>query len=237
MMPSRQCLPRMLITGAAVALAVLLLSAPASGQSISIGTGSGFTIDDSDDGGIGIFLSTFSVAPGSPQDVVPQSLTLTINDFNHTFVGDLQVYLVHDPLTPGDDSDDVFSPVFINVSPPPEISGDASDLGGDYTFADGGASLWDTAAALDGTQAIPAGTYQPADADFTGSDPVEVPVSFDDTFSGLSTAGEWGLVVYDIVPPVDFGSVGSFTVDVVPVPEPASLALAGALPLLLLRRR
>ena len=223
-------------------LMLLAYPAVAAGQAVELGSGPGFAIDtsDPDDDGVGVFISSFDVAAGSPQDVTIDSLSLTVTGFEHTYLGDLFVNLVFDPGTPADDSDDVFSPVFINVAPPPEIFGDASDLGGDYTFADGGESLWDTAGALGGFQVVPPGlTYRPSDqgTDDAG-DPAEVPVSFDATFGGLSSAGTWALVVFDIAPPIDTGSVAGFTIDVVPVPEPAVFgALAATAGLLLARRR
>lgn len=213
--------------GLLAALLPACLVATASAQAINLGTGGGFDIDNSDpDGdGVGVFVTSFDVAPGSAQDVVPESLTVTLTDLNHTFLGDLQAFLVFDPLTPADDTDDIFQSLFVSIAPGNEIFGDASDFGGTYTFDDTSTnSLWDTAADLDGTEVVPGGTYFAASR-IEGSPNLEDPVSLDAAFSSRSTAGTWAIVMFDIAPAVDFGSLGGFSVDVTPVPEPASLGL------------
>ena len=226
-----------MLTGAA-AVATMLLALPATAQTVDLGTGPGFAIDDSDAGdGYGVFVSTFDVAAGSAQDVVPDSISVTLTELKHTWMGDLVAFLVHDPGTPDDDSDDVFQTLFYAVSPNGQLVGDASDFDGNYTFEDSAtASLWDAAAALDGTQAVPSGSYFPGDS--TNDDPpAEVRVSLDDVFAGSSTAGTWALVVYDLEPSFDTGSLGSFTVTASVVPEPASALLLAPFGLGLIRRR
>ncbi|MEL7240019.1 MAG: PEP-CTERM sorting domain-containing protein, partial [Planctomycetota bacterium] len=230
---------KQLLAIALPAFACCFFAANAPAQSINLGSGGGFVIDgsDPDNDGVGVFLSTFDVAPGSPQDVVTESQTVTLNDLNHTFLGDLQAFLVFDPLTPNDDTDDIFQSLFVSIAPGNEFAGDASDFGGTYTFDDDSTnSLWNAAAALDGNQVVPGGTYFPASR-IEGDPNLEDPVSLDLAFGGRSTAGTWAIVMFDLLPPVDFGSLGGFTVDVTPVPESASLGLLCIGAGLLKRRR
>jgi len=170
------------------------------------GSESGFFIPDHSAAGI---TSTINV----PVNETVTDVTVTLNEFSHTWIGDLTVQLTSPGAGPmdimwrtGDAEDDCCS--------------DSSDVFGNYTFADGGGDWWAAASAAGSSGVIPNGTYGPTDS-------MGVATSFVATFAGTNTLGGWTLFINDQVFG-DTGSLGSWSINITsaPIPEPSTFGLA-----------
>jgi len=186
------------------ALAVTTLFAGTAMADISE-VGGGFAFPDSDPGGAS---STISVAANE----IISDVTVTLTGLNPTWVGDLNVSLTG----PGGTIDLMFR----TGDAEGDCCGDSSDLGADYTFADGGADWWAAAAAAGGADVIAGGTYTPTTI-------FGAPTSFAGTYGGSSTQGDWTLLISDNAAG-DLGSLASWTLDITSeIPAPGALALFG----------
>ncbi len=151
-------------------------------------------------GTIGLFSSSVTVADtGAINDV-----SISLNEFSHTWIGDIDATLVFD-----DGSNPAITLALFGEG----VLGPSNDAGGTYAFADGG-----TANFVGAGNPIPSGTYAAL-----GSFSV---------FDGLSAAGTWTLNMNDRTGG-DSGTLGSWTLNIdmdevaAPVPAPATLALFG----------
>jgi subtilisin-like proprotein convertase family protein len=146
----------------------------------------------------GLFSSSIVVAEtGFINDV-----SLTLNGFSHSWIGDLYATLVFN-----DGSNPATSVVVFGTL---GALGSSIDAGGNYTFSDGGASF------PGAVNPISSGIYAPL-----GSFSV---------FDGLSAAGTWTLNLNDQYNG-DSGNLDSWALNIsadeMSVPEPGTLALLG----------
>ena len=170
----------------------------------------------------GVFTSDINVAnPG----VITSFNSITLDNFSHTWVGDLVFELGH--VDSGTTVIFMYRPLKVSA-----ISGygSDSDLNGTYTFDNdltstfgSSDSIW---LAASNNSVIPGGTYAASADVFTGSAKTSYqPVNLD-VFAGESIAGTWELTIRD----ESIGDVGTFSgwqfnATVNPAPEPASAAL------------
>lgn len=118
------------------------------------------------------------------------NVTVTLQDLEHTWVGDIVVRLRH--LETG-----IIADLFRRPGQPQfSASGYSSDLNGDYSFNDSFTSNFDTAAAEN--DVIPSGEY-------AALQPLSV-------FKGISSAGSWQLIINDCSAG-DSGVLGSWSLD------------------------
>jgi MYXO-CTERM domain-containing protein len=148
-------------------------------------------------------------------------VSVTITGFQSTWVGDIIATLSNGTTT-------------INLmnrigSTTPAGVGDSSDLGGTYTFADGGANLTAAALAAGAFDVIAPGTY--AASGFNNT-----PVGMAAAFAGQNSAGAWTLNVSDNAA-ADANSFTGWTLTLTPVPTPGAAALLGLAGVAGLRRR
>ncbi|CAN0536458.1 unnamed protein product [Laminaria digitata] len=134
------------------------------------------------------------------------NVSVSLNDFSHSWIGDLVATLVFDDGSNPAITASLFGAGTVGFGP-------SNDAEGDYVFADGGAAAFQTAG-----NPIPSGTYAPQDSLAA--------------FGGLSAAGTWTLNLTDRSGG-DSGNLGSWTLNIdmeevaAPVPAPATLALFG----------
>ncbi|MGD1703214.1 PEP-CTERM sorting domain-containing protein [Dapis sp. BLCC M229] len=177
-------LKKLSIAAASATIATLTAVSGADAASFSY-TGSG-----------GNFPPTLTTSITVTDDITIDDLSLDLNDFQHTWGGDVVATLSFD-----DGFDSVTSLVISN--PLGGVASGNFDFNGDYTFADGGN-------ALPAINPIPEGTYAPVD-------------SFIDTFGGLNAKGTWTLELSDSLEAADDGSLGSWDINIASTPEPVSL--------------
>ena len=145
-------------------------------------------------------------------------MSVSLNNLAHVWAGDLDAFIQKDagPLIP----------LFVRIGG--GTFGTSSDFNGTYIMKDGGASIWAAAAAAGGGAGVIApGTYQPVTAANTAS-------SLMAAFGGQNAAGTWTLRITDTFAGADDGSMGSWTLTLIPEPATLSLLVLGALAL---RRR
>jgi len=176
----------------------LAISLPASAIVMSYG-GLGGAIPPT--GTSGVFSSAISVA----DDLLINDVSVTLNDFSHSWTGDILATLTYDDGTNPTSSIELFGAA--------GVLGSSVDAGGTYTFADGGSSGF-PGFGLGNPMA--SGTYAP-DESFSA-------------FDGLSSDALWTLSLNDQFGG-DSGYLRSWTLtidgDPASVPEPSSLALLG----------
>jgi subtilisin-like proprotein convertase family protein len=163
--------------------------------------------------------ATSSIVIGANQTI--SDVDVTLFGASHTWVGDLIATITHvDTGT----SVTLFSRTGGG-------SGDSSDLGGTYTFSDGGDDWWQEAFDRTFAEPLTPGTYQATDIN-------NIDQFLATAFAGESTAGTWTLFLSDNSAD-DTGSIQSwglsFTSTV--IPEPASALFLGAAGAALLIRR
>ncbi|HEY9673630.1 MAG TPA: proprotein convertase P-domain-containing protein [Waterburya sp.] len=117
-------------------------------------------------------------------------VNITLQNFVHTWVGDLIVRLRHL------ETDTVVELVRRPGQPHFSSSGYSNDLNGDYTFNSNNASKFEAAAAENAV--VPSGTY--------------APLQSLSAFKNLSAAGTWRLIVTDCSAG-DSGSLGSWSLN------------------------
>ncbi|MEZ6095343.1 MAG: PEP-CTERM sorting domain-containing protein [Pirellulaceae bacterium] len=140
-------------------------------------------------------------------------ISLDVAGITHTFIGDLSFELIA--------PDGTTRMFVVGQLTGGGLFGDSSDWGGDYSFADGGASLWTAAAGAAAGDPIPVGTYAASQDDGTGNEQIN---SFASTFGGMSTAGTWTVEFFDSFVPGDTGGMTSWTLNFQSnaVPEPTT---------------
>lgn len=199
---------KMLLAGAAIAAA----SAANAGV---IFNGSGGSIPD----GSGNVVSTIT----GPVAGTVTGFTVTINGLQHSWLGNLSAMLTH-----VDSGTSVY--LFRKIGATNgNGAGRSVQANGDYTFSDAsGANLWTTAAGLGS-----GGTVNPGD--FRAATLNGALTSFSN-FAGLSASGNWTLTLTDNIAG-NSGSFSGWSLDLLFVPTPGSLALFGASGLIIGRRR
>lgn len=170
-------------------------------------SGGGFGFPDNDPAGAS---STITIGANE----IITDVDVTLRGADHTWVGDMNVSLT----SPGGTTADIM----VRTGRTGGVgSGDSSDLGGDYTFSDGGADWWAAAAAAGGADVIASGTYGATTVD-------GALVSLAAAFAGESTAGTWTLTISDNAAG-DLGDIDGWGLSITSavIPEPGSLALLG----------
>ncbi|NEQ54428.1 MAG: PTPA-CTERM sorting domain-containing protein [Leptolyngbya sp. SIO3F4] len=155
-----------------------------------IGTGGSGTSDD-------IFQSSINVT----DSLVITDLSVSLIDFQHTWLGDLKASLTHED---SGRSVTLFNRPGLSINP---TFGDSSDFGGNYTFADGFAPIPENIV----PDILPSGTYGPNN-------------SFA-TFNGLNPFGTWTLTIEDFAIS-DTGMLGIWQLNIEnseTIPTPALL--------------
>lgn len=211
-----------------VPVAMACLTAAAQAQSYS---GSGGAIPDASP--LVPLVSTINV----PDNVTVADMTISLNGFGHTWQGDLWARITApDGVTTMD--------LFRRAG-----QGSTSTFGftnnfvaaNTYLFSDAGATSTYMAAPVN----IPSNTYRAytnpgANITTTNANgpsaPTQVLQSFSSTFGGVAAQGVWTLRITDMSSG-DSGSLGGWTLNITPVPEPTLLGFAGLGLLALLRRR
>ena len=160
-------------------------------------TGSGGQVPPS--GTLGLFESSIKITDA----LSINSVSLTLNNFQHTWAEDIIAKLIYDQNGAAETTVSLFTQ-----------QGGGSDFNGTYTFQDGGTAF--PPASVGGV--LPGGTYAP-----------ETTFS---TFNGINSAGTWTLSLDD-VQSSDLGTLGSWTLTLsdaatppTPIPTPAA-ALPG----------
>ncbi len=168
---------------AAVGFGILTASASAGSGTVERAYGPGYAGLIPDNDAIG-FLSCINV----DESFTVQSVRVRIFGFDHGYCSDLTIEL----RRPG-----VTAPAVLATN---IRNGNSADFNGEYTFADDGANLWDTADGLTGLDDLPEGTYRASGAN-------GVIVNLDAIHAGLDAQGPWVLRIADD----DFLVAGSFT--------------------------
>ena len=155
---------------------------------------------------------------------VPDSVTITdvnvsLNSLTHTWIGDLIVTLEH---MGGGGTATIMSRVGATTS---GGVGSGSNVDGTYTFDSQSAnSIWAAAASTP----VPAGTYYTTGA-LSSANNLSL-----NMFNGQNSSGNWRISISDHAG-LDIGSLGGWTLSI--VPEPTSLSLLALGGLALIRRR
>lgn len=141
-------------------------------------SGPGFAIPDANANGA---ASTVTITPS----FTVGDVTITINGFTHTWVGDLRVRLIHPSGVAGAEVLLVNRPGYSGSSFPPSF-GYPWDLNGNYTFSDAATTSLFAFSSQPGSFVLPSGAYRPLQA-----------LSILD---GLNSAGVWTLRIADLSP-------------------------------------
>jgi subtilisin-like proprotein convertase family protein len=192
--------------------AVLAVSASALAVDYN---GAGFAIPDNVPAGAS---STINV----PDSFTVTDVDVTLNNLTHTWVGDLIVTVSH-----GASSATLVSRI---GSADGVGVGDNANFGGNYRFdSQSSNSIWAVAlSSADNNFVIPSDTYDTS-APFNGAGTDALNV-----FNGQNSSGNWTLTISDNAS-LDTGSLGSWTLHL--VPEPTTLSLLALGGLALIRRR
>lgn len=189
-------------------IAIALIAGLAAAASAADYNGAGFVIPDNLPG-----------APGSSSIVIADAgsivdLNVTLNNANHTWVGDLIITLSNGSTTID----------LINRPGVPELGtvGYSWNLAGTYTFDDSAATTFESIGNGVGSAFnLASGSYAPENA-----------LS---AFNGQNLAGTWTLSISDSAS-LDTGSIGGWTLSAT-VPAPSAMALLGLGGLVATRRR
>ena len=216
------------------AASALLLAAGTASADVFNGAG-GDLADSPTSGTSGITTFANLTVPAGFGPMTFNSITLNFgvgtasSPRQHTWAGDLAAILT---APNGDDSH-----VMVRVGGTSSTSfGDSSDLSGSYNFTNTGPSFLSAASLAAVGAIIPNGNY----GRFTNAAvSPRPPIDNDDftVFNGDQAGGTWTLTIQD-ASGGDTGTLVGWSIDISPVPEPASMGLlAGAAVLPLLRRR
>jgi subtilisin-like proprotein convertase family protein len=180
-------------------------------------TGGGLVVPDNVPAGV---TSVINVPDSGPFTIN----SVKLNGATHSWVGDLIAKLT----TPQGVTIDLFNRVGRAATATTGF-GDSSDLAGDYTFADGGASFTAAALAAGAAAPVPPGTYQ--------SEGPGGAATLLSGGNGPDAQGNWTLFISDNAGG-DTGGIQGWTLDITVIPEPTSFGLLslGVLPLLRRRR-
>lgn len=199
--------------------AILVLASFATVANAGVYTGSSGVIPDSVNAlNPGLFRS--SIAISGDIDYPITAVTLELQQFSHTFIGDIVVTL----RSPNNTVHTIMSRVGLVGS----NGGDSSNVRGNYLFADGGADLWAAAAAVGNTATIAPGTYS------TTSARSPVATSMNAAFAGQNSNGLWTLTITDNAVG-DVGGILGWRLTI--IPAPGALALAGVGVIVAARRK
>jgi subtilisin-like proprotein convertase family protein len=167
---------------------------------------------------------TFAVTDTAPVTHVD----LTLTGLTHSWAGDLIATL----QAPGGASADIMRRLGASTS---SGLGDSSDFGGTYRFIDSGVDPVPALVALPATSALPSGDYWATTLGTNSTSGNKV--TLDTVFGGVAPLGTWTLTITDNAGG-DTGALQSATLNIVNVPEPATLGAVGLVCSgLLLRRR
>jgi hypothetical protein len=212
-------------------LAALLIAAPALATGDYVGPGGDYSLFDGGYNGLleSMFTSALEVPAGEPGGDIIDDIWLEI-DNSHTWVGDLVIKLEG----PGGDLLTLVSrPGFDEPADDGSgCCGSSSDwiLGNVQSFMDGAALHAELMG--DAGTPIPPQTLQPTGIYDGSGTPT---TSLVGTFGGTNAVGLWRLHIGDSAVG-DYGNLGSWTLHLDTIPEPAGLLLIG-LGALVLRRR
>lgn len=181
-------------------------------------SGTGFSFADNDPSG-----ATSVITIGV--DEIIDDVQIDLFGLDHTWVGDLTARIISPNGTTAD--------LFVRVGP--GRFGDASNLDGNYSFADNGADFASAAASVGGGQTIAEGLYRAAGDN-------ESAVSLATTFAGESTQGDWTLFISDNAR-FDLGSFDGWGLSIASdssvssVPEPGAATFCALVACCMLCRR
>jgi hypothetical protein len=172
-----------------------------------------------------------NTTPTGTNETVDHVTSVTINNLQHTFVGDLGVAV---GTYAADGTTNIYSVLF---DPVELVPNNDSQLDGNYTFVLSGnyPTLVQAINALPDGATLPSGTYLAGGPpDINGQ---ESPGDFS-ALDNLPLDNTWYVAIGDYIPE-DSGSVDSATItfEVSPAPEPASLGLALIPAAMAIRRR
>ncbi|MCP2732645.1 proprotein convertase P-domain-containing protein [Limnofasciculus baicalensis] len=204
---STSTLLKSLSIAAAGTAAFIALGSTGSAQALTINySGSGFSIPDGNPTGVS---SNIVVS----DNLNISDITVTLNNLNHTWIGDLVATLTNVTTN-------TTVSLFNRVGRVGSGIGDSSNFGGTYSFNSAfTGNLWTTAAGLNGSQNIPSGNYFP-----TGANSAAIASPSLTAFNGELSQGTWQLRISDNAGG-DTGPLGSWNLSVTgqPVPEPGSV--------------
>ena len=149
-----------------------------------------------------------------PDSVTVGNVSVTLS-IDHTWVGDLIITL---EAPDGTNQQLICRPGSLNCGADFGNSNNLSALAGTYTFADSGATVLNDATVLNGY--LLGGVYMASTVN-------DVPVSLATAFGGVDSSGQWLLNIQD-AEGFDEGVLGSWTLDITPVPVPAAVWLFGS---------
>jgi subtilisin-like proprotein convertase family protein len=200
---------------AVAALAALLIGPTAHAQT-TYGPGPGGPLVDGTATAEGIFTS--DIVLNLTGVTVDQVASVTINNFTHTWLGDLEIRLTK-----------VETAQTVVLASPPD--GRSANLNGTYTFLVNPAlSTLDAASSgLTTNQVVTPGSYAMSSY---GGGTANGPRTDFTAFNGIPLSGTWRLTITDFAAD-DTGSIGgwtfsAFTSAPAVVPEPGTLALAAS---------
>ncbi len=189
-----------------LALAMIPLAAGTASADF-FGSAAGGALPDDTAAGLS---SSINVGLGTNEVIT--DVSIVINDFNHTWAGDIIGTLTG----PGGSIDIMIRPGAGGAG-----FGDSSNFNGNYTFIDSGADMWAALVPLTNLQDLPSGAY-------FASDVLGAQNSFATTFGGTLTNGLWTLNLSDNAG----GDTGGYRtwdlrISSFVIPEPTSLGLLG----------
>jgi MYXO-CTERM domain-containing protein len=171
----------------------------------------------------------FDIVISATNMQVNSVVDVTLNGITHTWLGDVGMYLL------GPNTDVNNAATYSSIMSPPD--GESSNLNGNYVMVVDPLkqTIDEVSGPLTTSQNVPSGTYAISGY---GGGTSNGPRTDYNAFVGSPLDGTWTLAVIDFAAP-DSGALTnwSITLDVSPIPEPASLAAAGLGGLLVVRRR
>ena len=170
--------------------------------------GDGGSIPDNAPGG---YVSTVTITDAE----VIQDASFSIEGLQHSWIGDLIITVDH--VNSGKSAVLMHR---VGTTSNPGSVGDSSDMNGTYTFQDGNASIWSTAASGGTDFVVPSDVYDPSGVN-------ESFVSLNSIFGGEVTNGDWVFTISDNNE-TQTGTFFQTSVDFITVvPEPGMMATLG----------
>lgn len=170
----------------------------------------------------GVTTFSLTVPDGGVIAAGSGNVILRLLGFEHTWAGDLEVVLTHEPTG-------VSRTVFSRIGDPGDPA--SSDFGDNYSFGSlFTGDLWAVALALGDIDVIPGDSVLPPQTYYPTNAGSSSPNDFNTAFAGITPTGVWRLTITDYNPE-DTGSLlgWELTLDIDPVliPEPATFWMAG----------